>query len=138
MITKFKLFENIGISWVSPDIRKILAEYDMDIVFRQLNNMLLVSNDISYDIGIDINSTNLESLFDTLDRAVKIFEISKNKIVDIKDKIIEYYININISNFSILSDFMSDKLLKKLEENPISGKVATEELVNRSANKYNL
>lgn len=138
MITKFKLFENIGISWVSPEINKILSEYDLGVVFRQLNHMLLVSNDRSYDRGIDINSTNLESLFDTLDRAEKIFEVPKYKIIEIKDKIIEYYLNINISNFSVLYHLMSDNLLIKLENNPVCGKVATEELVNRSANKYNL
>jgi len=148
MITKFKLYENIGVSWISPDIRKMLNEYGLDVDFHNIDNC-----ELTYDRKfsgalskrtIDINSTDLEFFLISLDKAIIHFEIPKEKIIELKDRICEYVIKfINTprmepDNLQKIFSNMSDELLRKLENNPRLSKNATEELVKRSANKYNL
>jgi len=144
MITKFRLLEtyligsadrsepDIGVSWVTFDIKEILQSYFMFVTLESDCNKLHYRKYTSKGQSIieseaTIDGWDLSALLAAItDLHLKERALSLDDLVNLLDEICEYYITkLNPLLFSKLQIYMSNKLIKKLENDPKYGHIIT-------------
>lgn len=143
MIISFKLFEDYsGIPWLNPEIKKIMDKHNMWLDISNFNRsggatLLYRSHHLNNPSDAIISDINLTSLFEALHNLLQHRNNAWNrltlkKVSDIIDEICEYQVmKVNPEHYEKLKNWMSNKLIEKLENDSEIGPII-------SANKYNL